>query len=140
MEDDAPDIEQVEAMLRIAGIRDENSLAAILEMIENYVRNGFGNSARNAEELGDCVCGELTDEVRSRLSALRFARIAPDMSFKTCSQCRCSLPLVDFHKDKRKGDGRQGMCKRCKRVVERIRRNGMSFDSLWFGDSGLNAD
>ena len=35
---------------------------------------------------------------------------------KTCSSCRRLLPLEDFHRHRGRSDGRQTVCKTCKRV------------------------
>ena len=132
--DDNVTIEQIEAMLRIAGIRSEHSVQAILEMIKELLEKNARNVGNIRGDGVECYCAELTESARSRLSALYFARMHPDEARKVCSKCGHSLPLMSFHKDSRKGDGRQGMCKECKRRNGIDSRNAqrLAFEAEWF--------
>lgn len=48
--------------------------------------------------------------------------LPPKTEMKQCSTCKLLLPLDDFHCSSTKADGRQNICKSCKRVVDRARR------------------
>ena len=45
---------------------------------------------------------------------------------KTCSKCRLKLDANKFHKDSRKNDGLQSICKSCKSKADKQKNSGLT--------------
>jgi hypothetical protein len=43
------------------------------------------------------------------------------MESKTCIKCEISKPLEDFHKHGGHTDGREGMCKECRKERDKVK-------------------
>ena len=59
---------------------------------------------------------------------------------KVCSGCRQEKPLVEFHRERGKKDGRQGLCKPCRKAYshtwELAHRNRKGdYNRQWFRDN-----
>lgn len=147
MSGDVAGIEQIEAMLYIAGLKDQNTVKGILDMVMEYAgknRIALPVIPRNNDT---CICAKLPDEARRRLSALYSARDYPRDSLKMCTECGLQLPRSEFHKNPGTKDGRQSACRECRnrrerklRLARRLARNGARIDPEWFDADPLFDD
>jgi hypothetical protein len=136
---DVAGIEQIEAMLYVAGLKDNGTVNAILNMVEEYAGKRDSRIQFIPVSNGTCICAKLPDEVRRRLSALYSAKDFPRESTKECSECGLTLPRSEFHKNPGTRDGRQSACKECRnrrerklRLARRLARNGATITPEWF--------
>lgn len=111
--DDDVAISQIEAQLRVAGIKDNHSVENILEMIREYarlmVRAAVAQSVR-----------ENRVNQNGRLSALHSPPTVPE-GMAWCGRCDDVLPRSEFYRDSGKVGGRRVTCKECERRM-RVRR------------------
>lgn len=128
-------LDQVEATLRMVGINERHSVELILDMVREYAEMYSETGVGVPSETDACVCGELTEKVRSQLSALRLAKQAPETVVKVCGKCGREWPLTRFFRDARKRDGRTGVCKDCVKGARRT-KPGLPkaiIGETWFG-------
>lgn len=139
MADDVAGIEQIEAMLYVAGLKDQDTVKSILEMVTHYAGKSVIELPVMRVDNGTCICAKLPDEVRRRLSALYSANDFPRTSKKVCTDCGMLLPRMEFHRNPGTKDGRQSACKECRnrrerklRVARRLARGGAIIEPEWF--------
>ncbi len=83
------------------------------------------NKGGQSRWLCQCDCGTKRDLFGSYLSRGRsescgcIRRIDPNRSEKKCSRCQETKPIAEFFRSKRRADGRDVYCKRCKVEVNR---------------------